>query len=184
MAWKPKTPLSLWSNRFLWTALIHGFIATFIGISLVIVILATSAPQSYADTLLSNPIAGFTEQTALGGYAMYIVLGVLSAGVAALFYHHVEVTLGKRYHGLANTLAWTHLLLTSIGITAGTWIMIYAGYVADFALGVEGGGMTNVQARDQILMPLLLPVTLMFLLALVGFLAGGVGFYLTLRREA
>ncbi|MFA5897252.1 MAG: hypothetical protein WC985_10195 [Thermoplasmata archaeon] len=38
-------------------------------------------------------------------------------------------------------------------------------------------------ARDQIMMPLLLPVTSMFLLALVWLLAGGIGFFLVLRRK-
>jgi len=51
------------------------------------------------------------------------------------------VILDKKYTGISNRLAWSHLILTNLGIAPVSLMMIYAGYIGDFAITpVENGG--------------------------------------------
>jgi hypothetical protein len=122
-------PVSKWSRRFMWAAAAHGFIATALGLLLAVSLIASPSLSAVeVATIITIPSAGFVELAALFAFfAMYIVLGVLGAGVSSLFYHHVEVVMGKMYSGRAKTLAWIHLVLMNVGIAGATWTMIYAG---------------------------------------------------------
>lgn len=102
----------------------------------------------------SDSAAGLVELVALVGFfAMYIVVGVVPVGLTALFYHHIEVTIGNEYSGAANPLALIHLVLMNVGIAAATCSMIYAGYFGDTELWpISQGGMewTMQQVAEQI----------------------------------
>src|SRR6266542_3458540 len=54
--------------------------------------------------------------------------------VSALFYQHLEVTLGAVYTGWRNFVAWLHLVLGGVGASAGTLLMAYGGYMGGAAL--------------------------------------------------
>lgn len=65
-----------------------------------------------------------------------IPFGVIATGLSAQFYHHFEIRLGKMYgrRKIANSLAWAHLILMNVGIAAASMMMIYGGYLGDFAV--------------------------------------------------
>lgn len=181
-------PVSKWSRRFMWAAIGQGFIATVLGLLLAIAL--TAAPSLLAvevATIIRIPGAGFVELAALFAFfAMYVVIGVLGTGLSALYYHHVEVTMGKMYSGVANALAWIHLVLMNVGIAGATWTMIYAGYLGDLELWPtsQGGlGWTIEQVTEQILTKFMPMIGTMLLLTGIGILAGGVGFVITYRKK-
>jgi hypothetical protein len=181
-------PVSKWSRRFMWAAMVQGLIAAITTILLAVVLIGLpSVAAGLVATILATPAAGFVELAALFGFfAMYVVVGVLGAGLSALFYHHVEVVMGKRYRGTANALAWIHLVLMNVGIAGATWPMIYAGFWGDIALGAPGqGGLgwTLDQVAAQILDQFLMPVGLGLLLTGIGAVAGMIGFLITYRKK-
>jgi hypothetical protein len=77
----------------------------------------------------------------------------------------------------------------NVGVAATSMLMIYAGYLGDFAVtSREFGGfeMTIEQAAEQILNPFIAPVAVMLLVMVAGAVAGGAGFVLNnsiVRRE-
>ena len=74
----------------------------------------------------------------------------------------------------------------NVGIAAASLLMIYAGFIGDFAVSpreMSGLGMTTEQAAQQILNPFIVPVASMLLLTVIGALAGGVGFVLNYFRK-
>ncbi len=177
-----------WSKRFMWAAMVQGLIAAILTILLAVVLIGLpSVVTGVVATILVTPVAGFVELAALFGFfAMYIVVGVVGMASTALFYHHVEVVMGKTYMGTANLFAWVHFLLMNIGIAGATWTMMYAGFWGDIALGSSsqsGLGWTLTQVASQILAQFLMPVGLGLLLTGIGAFAGMIGFLtISLKR--
>ena len=172
----------------MWAAVAHGFIATVLGLVLAIALIAAPSLSAVeVATIIRTPGAGFVELAALFAFfAMYIVVGVLGAGVSSLLYHHVEVVMGKMYVGGANTLAWIHLMLMNVGIAGATWTMMYAGYLGEVELWPtnQGGlGWTMERVAEQVVTRFVPIVGLMLLLTGIGVLAGGVGFLITYRKK-
>jgi hypothetical protein len=181
-------PVSKWFRRFMWAAVAHGLIATVLGLLLAIAL--TAAPSLSAveiATIIRIPGAGFVELAALFAFfAMYVVIGVLGTGLSALFYHHVEVVMGKMYSGAANVLAWIHFVLMNVGIAGATWTMIYAGYLGGVELWPpsQGGlGWTVEQVAGQVVSQFVSIVATMLLLTGIGVLAGEVGFLITYCKK-
>lgn len=180
--------MSKWSRRFMWAAAAHGFIATVLGLLLAIALIASpSLSVVEVATIIRIPSAGFVELAALFAlFAMYVVVGVLGAGVSSLFYHHIEVVMGKMYRGGARTLAWIHLVLMNVGIAGATWTMIYAGYLCGAELWPtsQGGlGWNMEQVAEQVVTKYVPIVGLMLMLTCIGVLAGGTGFVITYRKK-
>lgn len=170
--------VSKWSNRFIWAAIIQGLAATLVTIPIFLPTIHPAVAQVIAS--------GSAGTWFLTGYVMYIVVGVLAVGLTALFYHHFEVVLGKRYHGIANALAWIHLVLMNVGAAAATWLLMYAGYLGESALmpaSEGGGGLTALQVHEQILVHYVDPIGYLLAVTAVGVLAGGVGFLITYLRK-
>ena len=181
-------PVSKWSRRFMWAAVAHGFIATVLALLLAMALVAAPSLSAVEiATIIRIPGAGFVELAALFAFfAMYIVVGVLGAGVSSLLYHHVEVVMRKMYVGGANALAWIHLLLMNIGIAGATWTMIYAGYLGGVELWPinQGGlGWSIEQVAEQVVSQFVPIVGLMLLLTGIGVLAGAIGFLITYRKK-
>jgi len=172
----------------MWAAVAHGFIATALGLLLALALISfPSLSAVEVATIIRIPSKGFVELAALFAFfAMYIVVGVLGAGVSSLFYHHVEVVMGKMYNGRARTLAWIHLVLMNVGIAGATWTMIYAGYVGGLELWPtsQGGlGLSMEQVAEQVVTEFVPIVGLMLLLTGIGVLAGAIGFIITYRKK-
>lgn len=181
-------PVSRWSRRFMWAAIVHGFIATALGLLLAAALIAAPSLSAVEiATIIRIPAAGFVELAALFAFfTIYVVVGVLGAGLNALLYHHVEVVMGKMYRGTANALAWIHLVLMNVGIAGASWIMIYSGYVGGVELWPtnHGGlGWSIEQVAEQVVTQYVPTVGLMLLLTGLGALAGGAGFLITYRRK-
>ena len=177
---QPTISYSKWSGRFTWTAIIQGAIVALLTAMLAAFSVGMEYPLKLVEMMLAQPAIGFSEVTALAGLGMYLVVGVIGAGLTAQFYHHFEVRVGKPYVGfITNGLAWVHLILMNVGVAAASILMIYAGYLGDIAVSSrEFGGfeMSIEQAAEQILNPFITPVAALLLVAVVGAVAGGAGF--------
>ena len=181
-------PVSIWSRRFMWAAMVQGLIAVIIMILLAVVLIGLpSVVAGLVATILAVPAAGFVELAALFGFfAMYVVVGVVGVALTALLYHHVEIVMGKTYRGVANLFAWGHLTLMNIGIAGATWTMMYAGFWGDIALGPlsQGGlGWPIEKVAEQILAQFVPIVGAMLLLTGIGVVAGGIGFLIVSLRK-
>ena len=172
----------------MWAAVAHGFIAMALGLALALALVASPSLSAVEiATIIRDPGAGFVELAALFAFfAMYVVVGVLGAGMSSLLYHHVEVVMGKMYRGGANALAWIHLVLMNVGIAGASWMIIYAGFLGGVELwpSDQGGlGWSIEQVAEQVVTQFVQIVGLMLLLTGVGVLAGGIGFLVTYRTK-
>lgn len=176
-----------WSGRFIWTAIIQGAAVAFLTTLLAAFAAGTIYPFKLVEMMLATPAIGFSEVTALAGLGLYLVVGVIGTGLSAQFYHHFESRTGRPYRGMVtNSLAWAHLVLMNAGVAAASILMIYAGFIGDFALAsteMGGYGMTIEQVSQQILHPLVVPVAWMLLVTVAGALAGGAGFVVNYLRK-
>jgi hypothetical protein len=171
---------SKWSNRFIFAAIIQGLGATLLTVPLVL---------PWIKPPVSMVIAGGSAGTwFIVGYILYIVVGVLAVAVTALFYHHFEVILNRPYRGIANYLAWIHLILMNVGVAAAAAILMYGGYLGGAAMlpaAVGGLGQNAGWVHVNILGPLVTPAGYAVVTAIAGVFAGGIGFVVTnFRRQA
>jgi len=173
---------SKWANRFVIAAIIQGGLAA----ALTSYLLYQGV---FGFPAASRIVAGGGAGTWLTvGYLVYIVLGPIAAAVTALFYQHIEAHLHKPYTGFTNILAWIHLVLMNVGVVGGTWLMMNAGYrggaaampVAQGGLGWSGANAGLVHSEIMVFYP---PYIAVFIaIALVGAIAGGLGYVIAWRR--
>ncbi len=172
---------SKWSSRFIVAAITQGLLATLLTSYFV-----GGQTFGWLKPAFSRVIAsGGAGQWFTVGYLSYIIVGVVGVAVTALFYHHIEVTLGKPYRGVASALAWIHLIFMNVGVLGATWLMIYGGYVAGgnmLPVEVGGKGWTAAQAHE-LLAPLIPPITVFLALLMIGLLLGGLGYVMTWKRK-
>lgn len=161
---------SVWASRFIIGAILMGLIA--IGIfATMLVFQLTGAPVARA--------------LAAGGVSVWLLVGVVGLLIAtvatatsALFYQHIEVTMGKPIKGYQNILAWLHLSLMIVGAIAASMMLIYVGYVGgigavDVAMG--GGGLNPGQVHE-IAAPYPEPIGYALGVASLGVILGGIGY--------
>lgn len=169
-----------WSGRFTWAAIIQGAAVAVLTALLAAITAGTAYPLKLVEMMLATPAIGFSEVTALAGLGLYLVVGVIGTGLSAQFYHYFESRAGRPYRGVVtNALAWSHLVLMNVGVATASLLMIYAGFMGDFAMTppeLGGLGMTVEQASQQIMNPLVVPVAVMLFVTVAGALAGGAGF--------
>lgn len=169
-----KQEKSKWASRFIWLAVFNGAIA---------VLWTTFLVWPFIKPAPTMVIASGSAGTwLLFGYLLYLVVGVLGIATTALFYQYIESTLGIPYRGVRNALAAIHLVLMEVGALFATGLLMYAGYIGGAALlpqAVGGGGMTAQQVHEQILQYYIEPIFVFTLIAIVGALAGGLGYVLS-----
>src|SRR5712691_11743454 len=179
---------SRWAGRFIGAAIIQGAIA-FAILGVLIGISALQLNPSPGRIVAGGDTCSvtITNQTAGTGTATCSSAGMwLGVGMSALFYQHLEVTLGAVYTGWRNFVAWLHLLLGGVGASAGTLVMAYGGYMGGAALlPVSSGGLGKnaFYVHTNILNPLAPYITALLGIALLGFFLGGIG-YVTAWRSA
>lgn len=168
---------SKWASRFIWAAVVQGFLATIITAIIVLPIL-TPAP--------SRVIAGGGAGTWLGvGYLSYIMVGVISVALTAIFYFYLEGVLKKSYLGIAKVLAALHLALMNIGVIGSTWLLMLAGYeggVGGLSTQVGGGGL-DAGGIHGIIGVYTEPIGYFIIILAIGVLAGGLGYIITYRSK-
>lgn len=172
---------SKWANRFVIAAIIQGAL--------------TAALTSYllyqgvfGTPAASRIVAGGGAGTWLTvGYLVYTVLGPIAAAVTALFYQHIEAHLQRPYTGFANWLGWIHLVLMNVGVVGGTWLMMNAGYRGGaLTLTLAATGMSardvSTAVHEQVMVGYPPYIAVFIAIALVGAIAGGLGYVLAWRR--
>ncbi len=170
---------SKWENRFVIAAIVQGALAALLTTYLLY-------QGVYGAPAASRIVAGGGAGTWLTvGYLIFILLGPIAAAVTALFYQHIEVTLGKTYGGLTSAMAWIHLVLMNVGVVGATWLMMNAGYrggAAALSTAVGGLGWTPAQVHANIMEGYPAYIAPFIALALVGAIAGGLGYVLAWNR--
>ncbi len=170
---------SKWANRFVMAAIIQGAFSA--------VLTAYLLYQGvWGVPAASRIVAGGGAGNWLTvGYLVYIPLGPIAAAVTALFYQHIEATLEKPYTGLSNLLAWGHIVLMNVGVVGATWLMMNAGYrggAAALPTSIGGLGWNAGQVHTNIMGGYPVYIAPFIALALVGALAGGLGYVLAWRH--
>ena len=120
------------------------------------------------------------------GYVMYIIVGVVATAVTSLFYFYIEVIQGKVYKGVAKAFAWAHLVLGNVGVAGVALLAMVGGYLGGAAMQPTmfgGMGWSTGQVHVNILQYYEEPVAAFLLIALLGFVFGGLGYILALRSK-
>ncbi|MEK6986893.1 MAG: hypothetical protein AABX97_02220 [Candidatus Thermoplasmatota archaeon] len=172
---------STWVVRFMGVTFILGGIAWLI-ITLLVLgnVLAGLEPPNYALGPASSRIVagGGAGMWFVMGILSYLIVGIAGLGLSALFFQHLEASLGAPLSGWRNAAAWIHLLLGGIGAAAASLLMTYGGYQAGIAAldpKYGGGGQTGLWIHTNVLGPLVVPIAALMGVALVGYLIGGLG---------
>jgi len=179
---------SKWAARFLGAAVVQGAIG-FVVASVLLYLAVFGRPA--ASRIVAGGGAGTWFVVGTIGYGL---VGILAIAVSALFYHHIEATLGFPYKGWRNYAAWAHIILGGGLGSAGALLTAYGGYAAGAAMlptSVGGGGHTPPAGFEyvhvNILGPLVMPIAALIGLSLLGFFVGGVGYvtaWMSVRKGA
>ena len=170
------------AGLFLYAAIIQGAIAA------VITFLGGFGDQLGLFSVgVSRVIAGGEAgMWFVMGYVLYITVGVVAMAVTSLFYFYIETIQGKVYRGIAKGFAWAHLVLGNVGVAGVALLAMVGGYLGGAAMqpAMFGGmGWTAGQVHVNILQYYEQPVAAFLLIALLGFLFGGIGYILALRSK-
>ncbi len=170
---------SRWASRFIGATFVLGGLAWAIIAVLVLGNVLAGLGNYTLGPASSRIVAGggagswFTM-----GLLAYLIIGIGGIGMTALFYQHVEATLGSPLTGWRNIAAWIHLILGGIGAAAASLLMAWGGFQAGAALlttDVGGGGQNVGYVHANILNPIVIPIAALMGIALLGYLAGGIG---------
>ncbi|MFQ6012412.1 MAG: hypothetical protein ACE5LS_02035 [Thermoplasmata archaeon] len=162
--------VSVWANRFVVVGILLGAVTLLVFGGLLLLQL-TGQPISRALSA-----GGIGVWLLIGGVGLLIL--TVAVATTALFYQHIEVTLGKTYGGAMNILAWLHLALLSIGGLAAALMFTYVGYaggVGGVAAEFGGGGLTG-GGIHAIAAPFADPIGYALAVAALGALLGGIGY--------
>lgn len=175
---------STWGGRFIGLTFILGAVAWAIIALLVLGNVLAGAANYTLGPASSRIVAGggagswFTM-----GLLSYLVIGIVGIGLSALFYQHIEVTLGSSLTGWKNIAAGIHLILGGLGAAAASLLMAWGGFQAGaYLLAPSAGGScdpANAGAcigyvHTNFLNPIVVPIAALMGIALLGYLAGGI----------
>src|SRR2546427_2778490 len=172
---------SRWASRFIGGTFIFGGIAWAIIAALVLGNVLAGVGNYTIGPASSRIVAGggagswFTM-----GLLSYVLTAVAGIGMSALFYSHIEGTLGSPLAGWRNIAAWIHLTVGGIGAAGASLLMTWGGFQAGAALlpTDSGGGGQNAGPRDaHILNPRVGPLRALMGGDLRGFLLRGGGLH-------
>jgi hypothetical protein len=165
-----------WARRFVAAAIIQG--AIIVGLTVFFVLGQISILKPEVSRVIASGGAGtwFTF-----GYLCYILVGVIGVAVSSVFYHYLAASFTRA----TSALAWVHLLLMNIGISAAAGMMMYAGYQGGAAMlpAAIGGRGFDAQQAHSIMAPFVEPIAVSILVLLAAVVAGGVAFLLGYRAQ-
>jgi hypothetical protein len=170
---------SVWSGRFIITAIVQGAIIT--GLTLTFVAAQTLTSQINIIEFLSLSFEGPAKWIFLG-YIFYMIL-VVAIAVSAVFYSHLEVGMGRQIQGFRSALAWTHLVGMNVGGAATTITMIFAGLAGSGVLGVILSGSESLQPNTAIMDQFVTPIAVFTGVLSVGVISGGLAYVMTYLRK-
>jgi hypothetical protein len=113
---------------------------------------------------------------------------VVAIAVTAVFYYHLEISMGKRIRGLKAVLAWIHLIGMNVGGTTVTMTMIFAGLIGSGILGVitSGGSpsaVSQLKSNDAIMVQFITPIAVFAGILSIGVISGGITYILTYLQK-
>jgi hypothetical protein len=180
----PSRSWSKWANRWIIAAIAQGALAT--GATAFLLY-----DSQYGTPGAAKIVAGGGAGNWLTvGYLGFIIFGPLAAAVTSLFYQHLESNLRAPYTGISNIFAWLHLVLMNVGVTVATWLMWIGGWRAVNFISTTGATayckanptVDSCSVHTQILGPLVTPIGIFALIAILGAFAGGLGYVIAWRR--
>jgi hypothetical protein len=173
---KEETASSVWTNRFLKSAIVQGSIVTGLAIIFVLGQMLYSSSALNIIQFLSLSFEGPAKWLFLG-YMLYIILAVAIA-TTALFYNHFEVNMHNSIRGYRSVLAWVHLIGMNIGGACVTITMIFAGLVGSGILAViaSGGIAPQLKPNTEAMVQFILPISVFAAVLVIGTIAGGIVF--------
>lgn len=172
---------SVWTQRFMWAALIQGGVMFIITLYLLY-LNVPGAGFSPARVVASGSAGSWLEV----GYVGYMIFLVIGTAVSAFFYYYIESILNRPYTGRLNLLAWGHLLLGNIAGGVGLILMMQGGYrggVATAPIALGGLGQNTTYVHINILSPVSNPIAYLFAIGAIGPLLGGLGYFLQMRKH-
>jgi hypothetical protein len=170
---------SVWSNRFIIAAIVQGAVIT--GLTLVFVAAQILTSGTNIIELLSLSFEGPAKWFFIG-YIFYMIL-VVATAVSAVFYNHLEISMGRQIRGFRSFLAWIHLVGMNVGGAAATIIMIFAGLAGSGVLGLILGGSDSLQPNTAIMDQFLAPIATFTGMLSIGMISGGLAYVMTYLKK-
>jgi hypothetical protein len=170
---------SVWSNRFIIAAIVQGAVIT--GLTLAFVAAQTLTSGTNIIEFLSLSFEGSAKWIFLG-YIFYMILTVAIA-VTAVFYNHLEISMGRKIRGFRSVLAWVHLAGMNVGGAATTITMIFAGLAGSGVLGIIMGGSDSLQENTAIMDQFIAPIATFTAVLSIGMISGGLAYVMTYLRK-
>jgi len=181
---------SVWAARFIGLTFVLGGVAWVIITILVLGNVLAGMNNFVLGPASSRIVAGGGAGSwFVMGMLSYLVIGIVGLGLSALFYQHLEVTLGAPLKGWRNLGAWAHLTLGGIGAAATSLLMAWGGFqagAAGIATNLGGGGRDAAYIHANILQPIVNPIAILMGVALLGYFIGGIVLttaWMTTRRK-
>jgi hypothetical protein len=170
---------SVWSNRFIIAAIVQGAVVTGLTLAFVAAQILTSGTNIIE--LLSLSFEGPAKWFFIG-YIFYMIL-VVATAVSAVFYNHLEISMGRQIRGFRSFLAWIHLVGMNVGGAAATIIMIFAGLAGSGVLGLILGGSDSLQPNTAIMDQFLAPIATFTGMLSIGMISGGLAYVMTYLKK-
>ena len=170
---------SVWSNRFIIAAIVQG--AVIMGLTLAFVAAQILTSGINVIEFLSLSFEGPAKWIFLG-YIFYMIL-VVATAVSAVFYNHLEISMGRKIRGFRSVLAWVHLVGMNAGGAAATITMIFAGLAGSGVLGLILGGSDSLQPNTAIMDQFIAPIATFTGMLSIGMISGGLAYVMTYLRK-
>jgi hypothetical protein len=162
-----------------WVAIFQGALVSLLTLFLVLGEVGFLHPS--VSLLINTTVPGIWIAL---GYFAYLIVGVVGMAVTALFYQYLEVNLKSPYTGGAKSLAWSHLILSNVGIIGASLLIIYTGYitgVATLPTALGGLGMVMGDVEAMVSKQFLIPIAAFAALTILGIVLGGLGYVIVYK---
>jgi len=167
-----------WVDRFIIAAIIQGALITVM--ALVIVTIQMVNSQINIIQYLSLSFEGTAKWFFLG--IIFHLIIIVAVAVTALFYSHLEITLGKKFTKTSNILAGIHLVGMNVGGAGAMMVMTYAGLAGTGLLSVFTEGKLGPK-YPAIMDSFIEPIGGFITFLAIGVFCGGLGFLIAYRNK-
>jgi hypothetical protein len=167
-----------WVDKFIIAAIIQGALITVM--ALVIVTIQMMNNQINIIQYLSLSFDGTAKWFFLG--IIFHLIIIVAVAVTALFYSHLEITLGKKFTKKSNILAGIHLVGMNIGGAGAMMIMTYAGLAGTGLLSIFTEGKLGPK-YPAIMDAFIEPIGGFIAFLAIGVVCGGLGFLIAYRNN-
>ncbi|QLH10456.1 hypothetical protein [Nitrosarchaeum sp. AC2] len=167
-----------WVDRFIIAAIIQGALITVM--ALVIVTIQMMNNQINIIQYLSLSFDGTAKWFFLG--IIFHLIIIVAVAVTALFYSHLEITLGKKFTKKSNILAGIHLVGMNVGGAGAMMIMTYAGLAGTGLLSIFTEGKLGPK-YPAIMDSFIEPIGGFIAFLAIGVVCGGLGFLIAYKNN-